>query len=315
MSNKITNIVFTRNRPLQLEAYLESFLGHMGNAVGRVYILYKQDLFESEYEQVFKAFPQCTIIREEDFHQDFMRVFEQIDTDYMVFATDDVVYFDSVDFELIHETFAGRKDIFGFTLKFGLQHFADGKEPITEELIGEQKVYKVNWKTARDAQAAYPFELNCTVYRTSFVREILGHTSREYPRLQRIFFKDSLMLKLAGLFTSRKRILYAINTFHCPNTIEGSGYRWCRGNKWRLPKFLYFQKICATTLQVNRVNTTVANPVYGTDEHSVETLNAKYQQGYRLDLEFLRTNKPAYVRMGQEYFHLRPKETANNGKP
>lgn len=315
MSKPLTNIVFTRNRPLQLMGYLESFLRHMGPAVERVHVLYKQELFTPEYDQVFKAFPQCRVIVEKDFHDDFLKVLAEIDTEYVVFATDDVVYFDSVDFAVVERTFAERRDIFGFTLKFGPEYFADGRDPIAEQRIGTQTVHRVNWTTADDVAAKYPWELNSTVYGTAFVRDFLRPFSQDKPLLKKLFAPDSLALKLAGLVTSRKRILYAVNTFHDPNYLEGLGHRRCRNHTSRLPPYLYFQRICATTLQVNRVNTVIANPVYGGEEHSVETLNEKFRQGYRLDAAYLERNKPTYMRVGQEYFRLRAAEQAGPKGP
>jgi hypothetical protein len=245
---------------------------------------------------------------EKDFHDDLLAVFEQVDTRYLVFATDDVVYFDGVDFSLIEETFAQRRDLLGFTLKFGPDYFADGKEPITQEMIGGHPVYKVDWKKARDAAAGYPFELNSTIYPTALVRELLAEISRDRPVLKRVFAPGAPALKLASLFVKRKRILHAVNTFHDPNHLEGYGHLWCRKHRSRLPACLYFQKICATTLQVNRVNTVAPNPVYGGDDHGVEVLNERFRQGYRLDTRYLEANKPAHVRAGQEFFRLCRKE-------
>jgi hypothetical protein len=304
MPKPLTNIIFTRNRPLQLMGYLESFLRQMGPGLERVHVLYKQELFTPEYEQVFRAFPQCHVTVERDFHDDFLQVLAGIETPYVMFATDDVVYFDSVDFAVVERAFAERRDIFGFTLKFGPEYFADGRDRIEEQTIGGQAVHRVNWTTATDVAAKYPWELNSTVYTTEFVREFLRPISQDKPRLKKLFDPDSLALKLAGLVVSRKRILYGVSTFHDPNWLEGLGYRRCRSHKSRLPPYLYFQRICATTLQVNRVNTVIANPVYGGDDQSVETLNEKFRQGYRLDIAYLEGNKPMSMRVGQEYFRL-----------
>lgn len=313
MTAPLTNIVFTRNRPLQLAGYLESFLKHMGRCVEAVHVIYKVDRFADEYEQVFAAFPRCRVWRETDFHRDFMDAFNALTTDYVIFATDDVVYFDAVDFDVIHEAFQSRRDLFGFTLKFGPEYFADGREPILEERIAGQPVYRVRWTTARDPAAKYPFELNSTVYTRAFVRHLLDQINREHPVLQRVFAPGSPMLKVASLFTSPKHLYQVIHTFHDPNNLEGYGWRWCRGRKRRLPDYLYFQRICATTLQVNRVNTVVPNPVYGTEEHSIEALNAKFKEGYRLDLRILEENKPTWVRAGAEHFRLvRPADQAGS---
>jgi len=304
MKKPLTHIVFTRNRPLQLAGFLESFLRHLGSVAETIHILYKKDLFASDYEQVFREYSRCRVVVESDFHRDFMSIFGQVGTEYLAFSTDDVVYFDEVDFSLIHQTFTDHKDLLAFTLKFGPEYFSDGKEPIERCSIAGQTVYKVNWRRSTDRQASYPFELNSTIYRTAFVRELLDDISRERPFLKRLLAPGSLALTLAGLFVKRKRILHAINTFHCPNTLEGFGYLWCKKRKRRLAPYLYFQRICATTLQVNRVNTVVANPVYGGEDLSVEVLNEKFRQGYRLDTRYLETHKPTFVRVGHEYVRL-----------
>jgi hypothetical protein len=122
--------------------------------------------------------------------------------------------------------------------------------------------------------------------------------------LKKILTPGSFALSLAGLFVKRKRILRAVNTFHDPNNLEGHGYHWCLNNKSRLAPYLYFQRICAATLQVNRVNTVVANPIYGGQDLSVESLNEQFRRGFRLDSRYLEINKPTFVRLGHEYFRL-----------
>ena len=44
----INNIVFTKNRPLQLDAYLEGLHRHFPLELIQTYILYKVELFEEE---------------------------------------------------------------------------------------------------------------------------------------------------------------------------------------------------------------------------------------------------------------------------
>jgi hypothetical protein len=309
MAKPLTNIVFTRNRPLQLAGYLDSFFRHMGPVAEQVFILYKKDSFVPEYDRVFAEFPQCRVVEEADFHDDFLSVVDQIDTEYVVFGTDDMVYFDSVDFSLIDTVYRERGDLFAFTMKIGSDHYADGKEPIEAESIGGQAVYKVNWQTATDRLSGYPFEVSMTIYRKAFIREILRDISRERPWLKKLLVPNSPALAIAGLFVKRKRILRAINTFHGPNQLEGYGYHWCRKNKSRLAPYVYFQRICAATLQVNQVNTVVANPVYGGEDLSAKTLNERFREGYRLDTRYLEEHKPAFPLVGHEYFRLVNKNT------
>ena len=93
MNKMISNIVFTKNRPLQLEAYLESLYKYFPSDLIQTYVIYKVELFSEEYEQLFKKFGGCVVVKEWDFHSDFMRILDQIQTKYILFGIDDVVFF------------------------------------------------------------------------------------------------------------------------------------------------------------------------------------------------------------------------------
>jgi len=157
---------------------------------------------------------------------------------------------------------------------------------------------------SQNRHAKYPFELNSTVYKTSLVKKTISHVAKEQPLLKKLFSKNSLRVKLLKKVVSMKNFLLAISTFHDPNTLEGYCYKWCRGNKSKVPDNLYFQKLCASAIQVNIVNTSVDNPIDGTNEHTVEVLNERYIQGYRFDIEAIEKNKPGALSLGQEYFSL-----------
>ena len=100
MDKKISNIVFTKNRPLQFEGYLEGLYRNFPEELIQTYILYKQELFDNEYQQLFQRYSNCIVVRENDFSTDFFKILNQLNTKYMLFGIDDVVYFDSVDIEL-----------------------------------------------------------------------------------------------------------------------------------------------------------------------------------------------------------------------
>ena len=305
MLKSISNIVFTKNRPLQLDAYLTSLYRHVPEELIQTYVIYKVELFDEQYSEVFRRFDRCVVIREKDFHDDFVNLIEQIDTKYILFATDDVVYFDSVDFAVVEETF-GRfaDDIFGFTFKFGADSLDERDDVVSEADLAGETVYRLNWKRATDRHARYPFELNSTVYKSELVKEIVSHTAKERLLLKRVFARDSLVVRILKRIVSMKRFLLASSTFHDPNTLEGYFYKWCRGNKSTVPDNLYFQNLCASAIQVNIVNTSVDNPIDGTNEHTVEVLNERYIQGYRFDIEAIEKNKPGALSLGQKYFSL-----------
>ncbi len=305
MEKSISNIVFTRNRPLQLEAYLESLYRHLPEERIRTYLLYKVDLFEEQYEELFQQFPDCVVVREKNFHDDLLMLMNRLRTPFVLFGTDDVVYYDSVDYALIEDVFTRfPEDIFGFSLRLSPEKLKGGGEPVQDYHVRDEKVYRVSWKHAQSRDARYPFELDSTIYKSGMVKAIVGGAGREFPGLNRIFRKDSLLVRGLDRIVSMKHFLDRIHTFHDPNTLEGSGYRWCRRHASRLPDGLYFQKPCASAVQINRVNLSVSNPTDGSTEHSVENLNEKYKRGYRFDVAAVERHKPTDTHVGRDYVRL-----------
>ena len=304
MPKLITNIVFTKNRPLQLEGYLESFYRFMPKENVNTYILYKEDLFGEQYEEVFRKFNHCRVIREKNFNRDLLEILSQVETEYINFGTDDVVYFDSVDLNVIQETFRRfEKEIFGFSLRMNPQSIREGC--IDSYTINGQDVFSVNWKQATDKTARYPFELNGTIYRTKLVREIVSHVSRDKKVLKRIFEKNSLHVRLLSKLFSMKTFLILLEAFRNPNSLEGHCYRWVKTHKGKYPKKLFFQKLCCSAIQVNIVNTVVDNPIDGSEEHTIFALNDKFKLSHRFDIDFLIKNRPQQTHVGKESFRLK----------
>lgn len=305
MSKIISNIIFTKNRPLQLEGYLESLYRHMPRELIRTYIIYKEELFDEQYLEVFKRFDTCVVIREKDFHDDFVNLIERVDTKYILFGTDDVVYYDSVGFDIIDRTFKRfGDDIFGFTLRLCPENLNPEADKFRPLQMDGQTIYRLNWKDAQNRHAKYPFELNSTIYRTSLVKKIVRPVAKMHPVLLKIFAKDSLIGGFLGRAVSMKHFLISISTFCDPNTLEGYCHKWCVSHKSKLPDCLFFQKLCASAIQVNIVNTSVGNPIDGVGQHMVEALNEKYKRGYRLDIKAVESNKPQTVQIGRKHFSL-----------
>jgi len=305
MGKIITNIVFSRNRPLQLEAYLTSLYRHFPKEIIQTYIVYKPDLFDEQYAELFCRFGGCIVIREHDFHDDFMGLIGQLYTKYILFGTDDVVYFDAANFGVIDKVFDQfRKEIFGFSLRLGLTNLQQERSQISQIKVNGASVYRLNWKGATSKNGKYPFELNSTVYKTDLVKEVLAHVAKDRPLLKRLFPQGSLRIRCLSRIVSMKNFLILMSTFHDPNTLEGHCCRWCKKHKWKVPSYLYFQKLCASAIQVNRVNTAVGNPIDGSREHTVEALSEKYKQGYRFDIEAIERNRPKATHVGKEYFSL-----------
>lgn len=299
----VSNVVFTMNRPLQLYAYIESLRACLPGVDMQTYVLYRKDNFDEQYREVFSRFPHVSVIAEQDFHDDLYDLLMGLDTPYVLFGTDDVVYFDGVDFEVVDRAFRTHPETtFGFSMRLAPGTLPDSENCERIEIAG-QAVYRINWKTTKDKTAKYPFELDSTFYTTDLVRRILKPVAGENRFLQRLLF-ESLLGRVLRHFSSMKDLRAGVYTYHKPNTFEGHCYRWCKAHKRLLPSYLLFQRLCASALQVNRVNTEVDNAIDGSQEHTVEAINEKFKQGYRLDIQSLQKNKPTVTHVGRECFRL-----------
>jgi hypothetical protein len=301
----ITNIVFTKNRPLQLDAYLRSLHKHLLARLLQTRILYKPELFDQQYQDLFKNYPGCAVINEINFFSDFLTLLNQVTTKYILFGIDDVVYFDSVDFDLIDETFARfSEDIFGFSLRFSRDTIQVSGEPVSENAVAGQTVYALNWTRGQSASARYPFELCATIYPTRLIKRIITGGLNNNPVIRNLFSPSSALIKRLGKVISTRPVLKSFGYFFNPNTLESWNCRWCQNHSDRLPNLLCFQKQCAAAIQVNTVNTSTDNENQGSSDHTVEALGVKYKQGYRLDIDFVGRKKPAETHAGKEYFKL-----------
>ncbi|KPL22263.1 MAG: hypothetical protein AMJ75_08380 [Phycisphaerae bacterium SM1_79] len=305
MEKTISNIVFTKNRPLQLEAYLESLYRHFPAELIQTYIIYKVELFDAHYEELLRKYSHCIVVREREFSGDFLKLLAQIDTKYILFGVDDVVYFDSVDLAVIDAVFdeyAG--DIFGFSMRLSKDSLRDSGDAINEMTVRGETIYRLDWRNGRIPTTRYPFELCATIYRTSLVRKILCSSRKGSALLERLFAPGSPVVWTLGRVFSARSILKRFGYFFNPNTLESWNCRWCQNHGDQLPGCLFFQKQCASAIQVNMVNTSTDSITEGGAEHTVEALADKYREGYRLDIDFVSRNKPAGTHGGPEFFKL-----------
>lgn len=309
MTEMISNIVFTKNRPLQLEGYLESLYRHLPAKLIRTYVLYKPELFREEYKQLFSKYC-CIVIEEDHFYSDFLKIIDQVDTKFILFGIDDVVYFDSVSFEVIEQTFnLFSEDIFGFSLRLGKDYIETGGDSIEEATVAGQTIYRLDWRNGRTPNSRYPFELCATIYRTSLVKKIINGTMNNNPLVKKLFAPSSVLIRVVGKVVSTRSTLKFFGYFFNPNTLESWNCRWCQNHSGQLPGFLYFQKLCASAIQVNMVNVTQRKIFDGSSEHTVEALAEKFKQGYRLDIDSVARNKPLEAHCGAEHFKLTHNET------
>ena len=298
--------MFTKSRPLQLDAYLESLYRYFPSELIQTYIIYKVELFNEEYKKLFQKHSGSIVINESDFHSDFLGILNRVNTKYILFGIDDVVYFDSVDYEMIDRAFSEFADkIFGFSLRFGNDSLDISSDPIEQRIVADQNVYSLNWTEGHTPKTRYPFELCATIYPATLVKMIINSMMSNSVLVKSLFSPGSFLIKILSKVLSSRSILKFFGYFFSPNTLESWSCRWCQNHSNKLPGFLFFQKQCASAIQVNMVNmSTLDDKFQEDDEYTVEVLANKYRQGYTFDFDYLTRNKPTGTHCGTEYFKL-----------
>ena len=305
----ITTIVFTKNRPLQLHGYLESIHRFLPVDKMKVYLLYKPELFEDEYEMCFASFPNCFVVRETDFFGDMMHLIEQTDTEYMLFGIDDVVYYDGVSWSVVEKTFKMLSpNIVGFSLRHGDTLLKRCGDPVEEYVVLGECVKTFVWPQGRTPWTTYPFDLCATIYRTETIQRIVYAITQRMPMVRRIIPPDTAFFKIFATLYSRRKLLKLLGHFFNPNTFESWACRWCKQHPDEVGPLLAFQKSCATAIQVNLVNTSTRNEWDDCAELTVEALAEKYRAGWRMDIEAIARQRPTQTHSGREFFHLKGPE-------
>jgi hypothetical protein len=301
---KLTNIIFTRNRPLQFEACLRSFNAFVPSEITDTIVLYKKEMFDEQYEQLFKENPYLTVIREENFHSDFCNLINRISTEYINFCTDDVVHYDGVEWDLIDQTFESHADdIFGFSLRLCPELISGQDDKYNTLKFKDHTFYQINWKKAQGSKGNHPFILNATIYKTTLIKQIIRKVSKRYPSLAKIFPQNSGISVIIGKFIPMKHFLVAIHSFKNPNELESNCHKYCKRHKRALPYNTYFKTQCAVAIQVNTVQPLVRKQIVLQD-YDIYGLNKKYIEGYRVDIEWLQKNRPTLTHVDEKYFRL-----------
>jgi hypothetical protein len=304
----ITNVVFTKNRPMQLHGYLESLRRFYSSDKIHTIVLYKEDLFGNEYEMLFREFSGITVVREQDFHSDFLRIISDINTEYVLFGVDDVLFFDSVPLKLIERAFNSHaKTMYGFSLRIGpneqIKNDIDAGN-LSKQRWDDQEYYLLDWTRGLSPVSSYPFELCATVYKTEEIRRLIECTMKGGPLMRRIFAPSSLATKIISKLYSRKKTLRLFGYFYNPNTFESWCCRYVKRHDDEFGHYLGFQKICASAVQLNLVNTSTNTDWEGDRDLTVEALNEHYKNGKKIDIDYLVDNKPRASHVEKEYFKI-----------
>ena len=255
-------LVFSKNRPMQLHAYLESLIINCyppDIMSQQISVLYYND-YPFNYDDVIKAFPLVNWIHEEDFNSQVRDWIKNCEDPFMMFGCDDVIFIHPFGFGMIEWMLKNNQDIFGISLRLG-----KNIKGFPEDAVKYDYCYCWNWQAFEIDDFHYPWELDCTIYRTSDIRNMINKYQK--PFINPNYFEEFVVFDW-DYYIKRPKLA----------CLEG------------------YSK--AIVLTINRVQNTHPN-YYDDNCPNLEELNDMYQQGYRIEYHHLPENDVIHV--GSDY--------------
>ena len=171
-------IVFSRDRALQLDAFLASVSVNTSGLFTSLTVLYRptSDRYEQAYATLESEHAHVRWVRETSFRNDLAGLIGE--ADMTVFHTDDDVYFGSPG------PFDVRDDEVCFTLRLGLNTTYSYALDVEQRLLGASVVgdrVSWDWRSQGPGELSYPLAVNGHVFRTEEVREWLRQAQCTNP--------------------------------------------------------------------------------------------------------------------------------------
>ena len=262
-------LVFSKDRPMQLHAYLESLLLFSDIQEENISVLYcnKDNI---SYKRVKSSFRRVDWISEIEFGRQVREWIENNQDEYIMFGCDDVVFKDFFHISEIERFLKNNDDIFGLSIRLGRN--LDGC-PSDYEIRDKFCVW--NWQSNKLDNFHYPWELDCTVYRACDVKDIINKCNLNFENPN--YFEEFVEL--------------------APTTYIHREKLAC-----------YNEKGKAIVITINRVQDTHCNPVDDSIQTDPETLSYLYnEKNYRLDVKKISKKRNKTVHVNSSFFILFPK--------
>lgn len=263
----ISIIVFSKGRPMQLHAYLESLLRFSDAQQGMIIVLY----CETEgirYDKVMRNFPEIKWVKESKFETDLKKAISQAD-DFLMFGCDDVVFTRNFSLKKACEYLHTNEQVFGFSMRLG-----ENIQPMPENLSKDNEVLEWKWEGCKEAHYNYPWELDCTVYRKE---DVVKLTSQEELPIKNPNYYEAMITQ--------------------DNRSERIARKHMASNR---------QNGCAIVITVNRVQDTHQNEFDDSMLTDIYSLDKLYNdEDNYLDLDRISQMSNDIIHVGAEYFILK----------
>jgi hypothetical protein len=214
-TNSADLIIFSYNRPLQLESLLRSIDCHIQH-LENLFVLYRSegDAFEYAYEELKEMYPQAIFYQQSnrprnDFKPKLLDILNYAQADYIMFAVDDIIITNNIDIKKCINALK-QTNAYGFYLRLGknitysytynmplkLPHLI----PITED------IYAFTF-AGNKSYWAYPNTVDMTIYKKSDIIPFLTHANYSSPNKLESVWHQKANLHQQGLCFSHSKII------------------------------------------------------------------------------------------------------------
>lgn len=275
-------LIFSKDRALQLDATLRSYLLHCRDAKSfqtRVLYTTSSPLHAGQYEALTREYGRYDFIRflpEQDFRSDVLALLAPFDS--VLFLVDDNMFVRDFRLEEADESLRDNPDALGASLRLGRNttycYTLDKTQGPPEFQALGNTLLKYPWPAA-EYDFGYPLELSGSAYRT-----------------------EDMLPYLAGL------------QFQNPNTLEGAMSIQRNIFRKEKPFLLCFDRSVVFSIPLNMVQTMWKNRTGGKSEHSPDSLANLFAQGRRIDVHAYSGFSPEACHQEVELKFVGPAKTA-----
>lgn len=250
--NKTSAIIFSRNRPAQLDLTLKTFKNSVGDLFNvDLYILYKgdNDKFKKGYQICEKENKFASFIEEQDFYKDVKNLLSNLSDKYVLFCTDDTIFTHNFTIEEIEKIMDDDDNLLNFSLRLGINTtycYPLSAQQAVPDYEDDGRIFKWNWANA-DYDFGYPLELSSSILRVEDMNKFVKTRFFTNPNLMEWYLDIS-----KGRFSDR-----------CQSAC--------------------FKISVAFSAPMNTVEDKNTNKVANKNNYSIDNLLEKYLNGYRIN--------------------------------
>lgn len=184
-ARRITGIVFSKDRAMQLDAVLRSLWLHcrdIGSADVKVLYTTSDAAHEYQYMRLMEMHPKAEFIREHDFKQQLLSSIA--DYPFVFFVVDDCIFVKPFFLKDVVSAVDEHQDVLGFSFRLGRNttycYSRDRSQqlPVFQEL--KNGFVKFHWASG-EYNFGYPLEVSSSMYRTKDLFTLLAESPFQNP--------------------------------------------------------------------------------------------------------------------------------------